>query len=64
VILSHALRPRSGRVSIAGLILLALASRPGPLLAQRYSFKRYGQEEGLGNLVTRCLLQDRAGFLW
>ena len=64
MILSHALRPRSGRVSIAGLILLALASRPGPLLAQRYSFKRYGQEEGLGNLVTRCLLQDRAGFLW
>jgi signal transduction histidine kinase/ligand-binding sensor domain-containing protein/CheY-like chemotaxis protein len=64
VILSSALRARNRRLSIAGLILLALAYWPGPLLAQRYSFKRYGQEEGLGNLVTRCLLQDRAGFLW
>ena len=32
--------------------------------AQRYSFKYYGQEEGLSNLATECLYQDRAGYLW
>jgi ligand-binding sensor domain-containing protein len=32
--------------------------------AQRYSFKYYGQEEGLSNLATECLFQDRAGYLW
>jgi signal transduction histidine kinase/ligand-binding sensor domain-containing protein/ActR/RegA family two-component response regulator len=34
------------------------------LPAQRYSFKPYGLEHGLGNLTVRCLLQDRTGFLW
>jgi len=62
--LSPAFSAPSGRPSIAAVLLLAMACWPGPLWAQRYSFKRYGQEEGLGNLVTRCLLQDRAGFLW
>ena len=32
-------------------------------LAQRYSFKHYGPEEGLKTAVNR-LLQDRDGFLW
>jgi signal transduction histidine kinase/ligand-binding sensor domain-containing protein/ActR/RegA family two-component response regulator len=32
--------------------------------AQRYSFKYYGQEQGLSNLATECLFQDRAGYLW
>ena len=36
---------------------------PG-LYAQRYSFKRYDQESGLPDQSVRCLLQDRAGFLW
>src|SRR5689334_13522212 len=33
-------------------------------MAQRYSFKFYGQESGLGNLAISALLQDRTGFLW
>src|SRR5664279_3546018 len=32
--------------------------------AQRQSFRYYGQEQGLSNLATECLLQDRAGYLW
>ena len=35
-----------------------------PLRAQRYSFKFYGQEEGLQNLAVQAVLQDREGFLW
>jgi signal transduction histidine kinase/ligand-binding sensor domain-containing protein/ActR/RegA family two-component response regulator len=34
-----------------------------PLLAQRYSFKTYGPDEGLTTAVNG-LLQDRDGFLW
>lgn len=32
--------------------------------AQRYSFKTYGSEEGLGSLVVQGILQDSKGFLW
>jgi signal transduction histidine kinase/ligand-binding sensor domain-containing protein/AmiR/NasT family two-component response regulator len=45
----------------ASLILLFLVSAA---FAQRQSFKYYGQEQGLSNLATECLLQDRAGYLW
>jgi signal transduction histidine kinase/ligand-binding sensor domain-containing protein/ActR/RegA family two-component response regulator len=41
------------------LVLLPLA-----LCGQRYSFKQYGQDEGLSNLDVRALMQDHAGFLW
>jgi signal transduction histidine kinase/ligand-binding sensor domain-containing protein/ActR/RegA family two-component response regulator len=44
--------------------LLALACLIPPAFAQRYSFKYYGQEEGLSNLATECLFQDHAGYLW
>ena len=37
---------------------------PGTLFGQRYSFKHYGQDEGLTSLVAQCMLQDRTGFLW
>src|ERR1051325_747704 len=36
----------------------------GCLFGQRYSFKYYGQDEGLSNLNVRSLLQDKTGFLW
>ena len=32
--------------------------------AQRQIFKFYGQEQGLGNLATESLFQDRTGHLW
>jgi ligand-binding sensor domain-containing protein len=41
-----------------------LAAIPSLLLAQRYSFKQYGQDQGLTNLDVQCLMQDRTGFLW
>ena len=44
-----------------GAVALLLAA---PLAAQRYSFRHYGQEEGLTNTVSQCLLQDRTGFIW
>jgi len=52
---------RSGIVSISifGALLL-----PGLCLGQRYTFKQFGQAEGLSNLNVNVLLQTRAGFLW
>ncbi|MGJ5816043.1 two-component regulator propeller domain-containing protein [Paludibaculum fermentans] len=44
-------------------ILIAALLSPS-LQAQRYSFKTYGQEQGLSNLATECLFQDRTGYLW
>ena len=44
-------------------ILILLLLIPSAL-AQRYTFKHYGQDEGLSNLATECLFQDRAGYLW
>jgi signal transduction histidine kinase/ligand-binding sensor domain-containing protein/CheY-like chemotaxis protein len=43
--------------------VFALASTPA-LIAQRYNFKFYGEEEGLQNLAVQVVLQDREGFLW
>ncbi len=40
-------------------LLLPLAAT-----AQRYVFKYYASEQGLGNLAINCLLQDHIGFLW
>lgn len=48
------------RVRLGAALLCAAAG----LSAQRYSFRHYGQEEGLTNTVSQCLLQDRAGFIW
>ena len=32
--------------------------------AQQFTFHQYGQQDGLSDLAVKCLLQDRAGFLW
>ncbi len=53
--------PWLGRASAAA-VCLCLLTLP-PLLAQRYSFKTYGPDEGLTTAVNG-LLQDRDGFLW
>ncbi|MEK7406225.1 MAG: two-component regulator propeller domain-containing protein, partial [Acidobacteriota bacterium] len=45
--------------AVAALLAFCL-----PLAAQQYSFKQYGREHGLRNLVVQCMLQDRTGFLW
>src|SRR5271169_6341394 len=46
-------------ISIIGALLL-----PTACLAQRYTFKQYGQAEGLSNLNVNVLFQNRAGVLW
>ncbi len=46
------------------LALWGALATPGPLAAQRYNFKFYGEEDGLQNLAVQVVLQDRAGFLW
>ncbi len=50
-----------GPVCISAVVAAVL---PISVLAQRYAFKTYLQEEGLGNLVVMSLLQDSTGFIW
>src|ERR1700686_1759281 len=45
------------------LLSVCLAA-PYLAVAQRYSFKYYGHEQGLEDLRVSYLLQDRTGFLW
>jgi signal transduction histidine kinase/CheY-like chemotaxis protein/streptogramin lyase len=35
-----------------------------PIAAQRFSFQRYGESQGLTDLVITDLLQDREGYIW
>lgn len=35
-----------------------------PLAAERYTFRAYGQREGLLNPIIRMMAQDAAGFFW
>ena len=44
------------------LAFLLLVS--GPICAQEYSFRTYGNAEGLNNLAVRQVYQDRGGFIW
>ena len=54
------LRSISGRFFVA-LSLLAFCGVPQ---AQRYSFQRYGETQGLTNLVITDLIQDKQGYIW
>ena len=49
---------------IAVAVVLAICGLGGSAQAQHYTFHSYGQSDGLKNLSTRCMLQDRLGFLW
>jgi signal transduction histidine kinase/ligand-binding sensor domain-containing protein/CheY-like chemotaxis protein len=50
----------------AGRLIRSICFLLLPLAAtgQRYVFKYYSNEQGLGNLSVTSLLQDRIGFLW
>ena len=37
---------------------------PSILWCQRYTFRYYNHDDGLGTLAIRCLAQDHTGFLW
>ena len=45
--------------ALAFLLLMA-----GSIRAQEYSFRTFGNAEGLNNLAVRQIYQDRAGFIW
>jgi diguanylate cyclase (GGDEF)-like protein len=36
----------------------------GTLFAQEYSFRTFGNADGLGNLAVRQIYQDQVGFIW
>jgi diguanylate cyclase (GGDEF)-like protein len=61
------LRKLSRRPIRTAVLLLWAALAPAvfaPAVAQQYTFRGYGQSDGLGNLSVGCLVQDRAGYLW
>ncbi|HEX4168107.1 MAG TPA: two-component regulator propeller domain-containing protein, partial [Bryobacteraceae bacterium] len=47
-----------------GVATLILSVLIPSAFAQRQIFKFYGQDQGLENLATECLFQDRIGYLW
>jgi diguanylate cyclase (GGDEF)-like protein len=49
------------KISRALTFLLLVA---GSLRAQEYSFRTFGNSDGLNNLAVRQIYQDRAGFIW
>jgi len=48
-------------VAVRAMLVLATATN---LMAQRYTFRQYGSQEGLTNLSVNCLMQDRIGYIW
>ncbi len=50
------------RLKIAHTLFLLWMAGSG--CAQEYSFRTFGNAEGLNNLAVRQIFQDRAGFIW
>jgi diguanylate cyclase (GGDEF)-like protein len=46
------------------LAVVLLTGAGATLRAQEYSFRTFGDSEGLTNLAIRKIYQDRSGFLW
>ena len=45
-------------------LLAFLLLTAGTLQAQEYSFRTFGNSEGLNNLAIRQIYQDHVGFIW
>jgi diguanylate cyclase (GGDEF)-like protein len=54
----------AGYIRVAGVGALLALTTCAESRAQRYSFRQYGSQDGLGNLSTTCLLQDQTGYIW
>lgn len=52
---------KSTCAALLGAVLLS-AAHIAP--AQQFTFRQYGQQDGLTNLSVACLLQDGAGYIW
>ena len=51
------------RTTLARILVCLLLTSVG-VWAQEYSFRSYGNSEGLSNLAVRQIYQDRVGFIW
>src|ERR1700678_3849877 len=51
-------------LSSGACLLLACLLLPHGASAQQYTFRQYGQQDGLMNLSVLCLMQDRSGYIW
>ncbi|MGC1653694.1 MAG: two-component regulator propeller domain-containing protein, partial [Candidatus Sulfotelmatobacter sp.] len=45
-------------------LLAVLLLAAGALFAQEYSFRAFGNADGLANLAVRQIYEDREGFIW
>ena len=52
-----------GRKAKLWLIVCSLLTN-GVLCAQEYSFRYFGNSDGLNNLAVRSIYEDRVGFIW
>ncbi|MBI3682430.1 MAG: response regulator [Acidobacteria bacterium] len=59
-----AMAPRGAAFALVKRRLLASLLLVYPLVAQRYSFREYGPQDGLEIGNIEALLQDKTGFLW
>lgn len=60
--LRHAARNLSQLRLVAAIMLTLLLPHVGS--AQQFTFRQYGQQDGLADLAVTCLMQDRAGYIW
>ncbi len=52
------------RRCLTAVVCLLWLIYPAHCYAQRYTFRNYGQEDGLSNPTARALAQDKQGYLW
>jgi ligand-binding sensor domain-containing protein len=59
-----AVRPERAVLRILELCTCFALLAPSELVAQRFSFRVYAREAGLGDPVVSTIVQDETGFLW
>jgi diguanylate cyclase (GGDEF)-like protein len=57
-------RPTSPLARLYALLALFVLCVPHWAAAQQFTFRQYGQRDGLSNLSVTSLLQDREGYIW
>ena len=58
------LRPTLPLARLYALMALFVLCIPHWAFAQQFTFRQYGQRDGLTNLSVTSLLQDREGYIW
>ncbi len=57
-------RPQAGLLLLRALGLVLALWAPCMLPAQQFTFREYGQQDGLSNLDVSALTQDEDGYIW